>query len=254
VIRALFARLVVVSLLLGVGLLHQSQAVVVPSEARQLLVAVAADWDSSSGFMTRFERSNAKSPWRVSRKPIPVLFGKSGLAWGLGLHPQVQGTAVKRERDGRTPAGVFRIGTIFSHDNRLPEGADYPFVTVGAGDAWIDDVSRPDYNRHVRVDPRNPPAWFARQRMETNEPVYQWLVEIRHNSDPPQPGMGSAIFFHKRRGPKIPTAGCTTMATEELVSLIRWLRSPSKPHYVVLPETELRRNAAEWGIPLPPKS
>ena len=57
--------------------------------------------------------------------------------------------------------------------------------------------------------------------MRSGDFAYRWLVEIRHNADPPVPGYGSAIFFHIRRGPSRPSAGCTTMAEKNLVELIR---------------------------------
>ena len=59
----------------------------------------------------------------------------------------------------------------------------------------------PDYNRFVTIDdPEHPPPWFAKEKMRHNDFAYRWLVEIRHNSDPPVPNDGSAIFFHIRRG------------------------------------------------------
>jgi hypothetical protein len=76
-------------------------------------------------------------------------------------------------------------------------------------------------------------------------------VEIRHNADPPEPGLGSAIFFHTRRGETRPTWGCTTMAKEDLVALIRWLRAEAHPHYALLPWKEYRKKWNQWGLPAP---
>ena len=90
----------------------------------------------------------------------------------------------------------------------LPPGSDYPFHTVTAADAWVDDVNHSNYNQHVLVDPANPPPWYAKQRMRLGDFAYRWLVEIRHNADPPVPGKGSAIFFHLRRAPHKPSTGC----------------------------------------------
>src|SRR6202012_2211100 len=114
-------------------------------------------------------------------------------------------------------------------DSALPEGAKYPFHTVGAGDAWIDDINSPDYNKNVAVDANNPPPWFEKEKMKHGDFAYRWLVEIRHNADPPVPGAGSAIFFHIRRGENRPTSGCTTMAEADLANLIRWLRADQLP-------------------------
>jgi L,D-peptidoglycan transpeptidase YkuD (ErfK/YbiS/YcfS/YnhG family) len=216
---------------------------------RQLLVAIAPDWNSMHGKLQRLEK--IESGWRAVGAPISVLFGKSGLAWGRGLLVGQGGGPIKVERDHRAPAGVFRIGIIYTYDHSLPQGADYPFHTVSPGDAWVDDIHSLHYNQHVTVDPDHPPPWFEKQKMRHGDFAYRWLVEIRHNTDPPVPGFGSAIFFHIRRGPERPTAGCTTMAEQSLVEIIRWLRSAANPEYVCLPKAEYVARAQAWGLPDP---
>jgi L,D-peptidoglycan transpeptidase YkuD (ErfK/YbiS/YcfS/YnhG family) len=115
----------------------------------------------------------------------------------------------------------------------------------------VDDPALPQYNRFVTVNPNNPPPWFEKQKMRHNDFAYRWLVEVRHNADPPVPGMGSAIFFHIRRGVTRPTWGCTSMAEPDLISLIRWLRRDARPHYVLLPWKEYQRKWQAWGLPDP---
>ncbi|MGI8431385.1 MAG: L,D-transpeptidase family protein, partial [Chthoniobacterales bacterium] len=208
------------------------------------------------GELSRFERDPGGA-WQPVGAAIPVLFGKNGLAWGRGLAGQDEPGRKKQERDGRAPAGVFRIGTIYTYDAALPDGADFPFHQVTKADAWIDDVTSPDYNRFVTIDdPEHPPPWFAKEKMRHNDFAYRWLVEIRHNSDPPVPNDGSAIFFHIRRGPSRPTAGCTTMPQADLVRLITWLRAPRHPVYVLLPRAVYREKMKAWNLPslAPPAS
>lgn len=220
----------------------------VPAAARQLIVGVAPGWDATSGRLQCFERAGRE--WKAATPAWPVLYGRSGLAWGRGLHDAEPGRQ-KQERDGRAPAGIFKIGKIYTYDAALPAGASYPFRTVGRGDAWIDDMHHPDYNRHVVVNPADPPSWFERQKMRHGDFAYRWLVEIRHNSDPPIAGAGSAIFFHIRRGVTRPSVGCTTMAEANLVSLIRWLRAEKHPHYALLPRAEYLARWKAWGLPAP---
>jgi len=215
----------------------------------QLIVSVAPTWNSSSGKLQRFERAGRE--WKAVAPPVAVLYGKSGLVWGRGVYGTNEPGVHKTERDGRAPAGVFRIGKIYTDDAALPAGADFPYRTITKGDAWIDDPKHPQYNQHVVIDPENPPPWFEKQKMRHGDFAYRWLVEIRHNSDPPQPGGGSAIFFHIRRGPTRPSAGCTTMAESDLVSLIRWLRAGQKPHYGLLPQAEYVAKWKAWGLPSP---
>ena len=158
----------------------------------------------------------------------------------------------KTERDGRAPAGVFRIGKIYTYDAQLPSGADFPFHQVTTADAWVDDVKSSDYNRLVTIpDPAKPPPWFDKQKMRHNDFAYRWLVEIRHNSDPPVPGAGSAIFFHIRRGVSRPSAGCTTMAEPDLVKMITWIRAARHPAYVLLPAAEYDKKWQGWNLPAP---
>jgi len=216
---------------------------------QQLIVSVAADWEASTGKLQLFEKGSGG--WKASGPPISVLYGKNGLVWGRGVLGTDEPGTHKQEHDGRAPAGVFRIGTIYTYDPALPSGAKYPFHTVGAGDAWVDDITSPDYNKHVVVDPANPPPWFEKEKMRHGDFAYRWLVEIRHNSDPPVANGGSAIFFHIRRGPARKTAGCTTMAEEDLVNLIRWLRAEKHPHYALLPRSEYEAKWKAWGLPSP---
>jgi L,D-peptidoglycan transpeptidase YkuD (ErfK/YbiS/YcfS/YnhG family) len=215
----------------------------------QLIIGIAPTWDSMNGRLQRFDY--AREAWRAAGPPVPVLFGKSGLAWGRGLINGQDQAPVKMEHDHRAPAGVFRIGVIYTYDRSLPPGSNYPFHTVEAGDAWVDDVHNPHYNQHVTVDAKNPPPWFEKQKMRRGDFAYRWLVEIRHNADPPLPGYGSAIFFHIRRGVTRPSAGCTTMAEKDLVELIRWLRTGGNPVYVCLPKSEYLDHWKIWGLPEP---
>ncbi|MBV8899070.1 MAG: L,D-transpeptidase family protein [Verrucomicrobia bacterium] len=219
-------------------------------ETGQLIIGIAPGWDSMHGRLWRLDRRGTN--WEPAGPPVPVLFGKHGLAWGRGEIEGHDDGPVKVERDGRAPAGVFRLGTIYTYDESLPPGATYPYRTVGLADAWVDDVNDPNYNRHVVVvDPQRAPPWFAKNRMRQGDFAYRWLIEIRHNADPPTPGFGSAIFFHIRRGPDRPSAGCTTMAESDLVTLIRWLRADQYPRYVCLPRSEYLRYWKVWDLPAP---
>ena len=221
-----------------------------PGDVRQLLVGIAPDWNSSSGKLTGFQRG-PDGRWKATLSPASVLLGKNGLAWCRGVVGSGEPGLQKTEHDKRAPAGVFKIGKIYTSDSTLPSGADYPFHTITTADAWVDDPALPQYNQFVTVDPKNLPPWFSKQRMRQNDFAYRWLVEIRHNSDPPVPGCGSAIFMHIRRGVTRPTFGCTSMAEANLVALIRWLHAAENPHYALLPKAEYERRWKPWGLPAP---
>ena len=224
----------------------------VPSNCAQLIVGIAPTWNSMRRELRLFERSRG-GEWAPVAGPFPVLFGKNGVAWGTGLAGQNEPGLRKKERDGRAPAGVFEIGEIFGYEPHLPAGGDYPHHQVTEADVWSDDPRSPNYNRHVVIDPKNPPENYTHEKMRSGDFAYQWLIEIRHNSDPPVPGAGSAIFFHTRRGVNRATTGCTTTARENLLKVITWLRAKRHPCYALLPAAEYDRKWSSWDLPSPDK-
>ena len=225
----------------------------VPNDCTQLILAIAPDWNATRGTLQLFERGRG-AEWKAVTPPVPVLFAKNGLAWGTGLAGQNEPGLRKQERDGRAPAGVFEIGQVFGYDPQLPPGADYPYHQVTEADIWSDDPRSPHYNRHVVIDPKNPPDNYTHEKMRSGDFAYRWLIEIRHNSDPPVPGAGSAIFFHIRRGVNRPTTGCTTMAEPDLARLVKWLRAARHPCYALLPVAEYRKKWEAWKLPPAGKS
>jgi len=215
----------------------------------QMVVTISDNWNSSTGKMQCYERT--KSGWQPAfAEPIPVLLGRNGLAWGRGIRGQGEAGKQKREGDGRAPAGVFSLGKIYTYDAKLPAGASYPYRTVTKWDAWVDDPKLTKvYNRHIVVDPNNVPSWFEKQKMRHGDFAYRWLIEVRHNSDPPVPGAGSAIFLHTRRGVARKTAGCTTMKSSELIKVMAWLDAKKYPQYALLPKAEYEKRKKAWGLP-----
>src|SRR5436189_2052955 len=222
----------------------------VPDDCTQLILALAPTWSSMRGELRLFERARG-GDWVSVAGPFPVLFGKNGVAWGTGLAGQSESGLRKQERDGRAPAGVFAIGQVFGYDPQLPPGGDYPYHQVTEADVWSDDPRSPNYNRHIVIDAQNPPDNYTHEKMRSGDFAYHWPIEIRHTSDPPIPGAGSAIFFHTRRGVNRPTTGCTTMARADLVRLITWLRAKRHPCYALLPATEYDKKWQSLTLPQP---
>jgi len=138
-----------------------------PSNVRQLLITTTSGWNSHRGQLWVFHKPQAGSNWQPAlfAKPIPVLLGRKGLAWGRGSLLSPVGP-VKKERDGRAPAGCFSIGKLYGYSPRPPTGSTLPYHQVGQWDAWPDDPGNPFYNRHVVINPRQGiPSWFEKQKM-----------------------------------------------------------------------------------------
>lgn len=232
------------------GILTHAQAQL-GNSVRQVIVARAPSWNSNTASLQCFQRASARDPWQpVFAKPFPVLLGKKGLAWGRGAFtPPANGVPAKIEKDWKAPAGVFQLGLLFGYAAQPPGGTRWPYHQVGPLDAYVDDPQNPYYNQHVRVNPNSIPPWFEKQKMRLGDAAYKWMLEIRHNQKPAAPGYGSAIFFHVRRGPDKPSAGCTTMAVENLEKLIRWVDPGAYPHYVLLPAADYDYLRGPWRLP-----
>ena len=117
------------------------------SNADQMIVVTSKDWDAVRGTMRRFERNGAS--WRQVGGATPVMLGRTGIAWGSGLHPMPQtgGPPAKHEGDGKSPAGVFGIGFAFGYPERVDTPLDYQQMQATN---WCMDVpGSPLYNRIV---------------------------------------------------------------------------------------------------------
>src|SRR4051812_24323711 len=82
------------------------------SSVQQLAVSIAPDWDAMHGRIQLFERDGKR--WKPVGAPWPVNYGKSGLVWGRGVLGTDEPGTHKTERDKRAPAGVFKIGKIYT--------------------------------------------------------------------------------------------------------------------------------------------
>lgn len=219
----------------------------IAADVTQILLCVAENHEATRGTLRCFER--AGTGWRAVHQPIPALLGGDGLAWGRGILGSDEPGLQKTEGDNRTPAGAFAIGRIFGYAAAPPPGATLPYHQVTASDAWVDDPDDPQYNRHVVAGPDTPAAWHERFHMRLNDPAFQWMLEVRHNADPPQTGAGSAIFLHIRRSPDRTTSGCTALPKEDLLTILQWLRPECHPLYVLLAREDYERLKLSWGLP-----
>lgn len=126
--------------------------------------------------------------------------------------------AVKREGDGATPTGRFPLRRIFYRADRLaaPAGcADCLAIREDQG--WSDDPADPaHYNRLVTL-----PYPGSHERLTREDGVYDVVVELGYNDDPPVPGLGSAIFLHVARPDYSGTEGCIALALPDLLAVLQ---------------------------------
>lgn len=129
----------------------------------------------------------------------------------------VVAAADKREGDGASPAGVWPIRQALYRPDRGPAPATaLPLAAIAEDDGWCDAPEDPAYNRPVRL-----PYAASAERMWRDDHLYDLVLILGHNDDPPVPGLGSAIFLHLAKPDYAPTHGCVAVAREDLEALLR---------------------------------
>ncbi len=225
----------------------------VGASTRQLIVVVTGDWDAVTGTLFRFERS-ADGPWRAVGDAFPIVVGKTGLAWGVGVAnwstEATDADPVKREGDGRAPAGIFRLGTAFGFAPADSlSSLRLPYAMLTRGTDCVDDSHSSHYNTLVDSTALAAPDWSSAERMRDIR-EYRLGIVVEHNADPPAPGRGSCIFLHIWDGPRVGTEGCTAMRSDNLSALVGWLDPADVPLLVQLPWAEYQRHRAQWALPV----
>src|SRR3954463_9032979 len=83
------------------------------SASQQIVVVTTPDWSSTSGTLQRYERSSSGSAWSAIGGTVPVVVGRTGIAWGVGFDSISGSGPHKHEGDGKAPVGVFPLDTVF---------------------------------------------------------------------------------------------------------------------------------------------
>ena len=146
---------------------------------------------------------------RFLGRRFPVSIGRAGF------------TRAKREGDGASPLGVWRLERVFWRGDRLRAPVAHLCSTpIGPRMGWSDDPADPAYNRLTALG-----RGFSAERMRRADRLYDIVIQTDHNRAC-APGAGSAIFVHVWRGPGRRTAGCVAFDRADLIWIMRrWRRS-----------------------------
>jgi L,D-peptidoglycan transpeptidase YkuD (ErfK/YbiS/YcfS/YnhG family) len=135
---------------------------------------------------------------------LPVALGRGGIR------------ANKREGDGGTPRGSFRPKRLWWRADRAPRPRTrLPVRPIRTEDGWCEDPHDRRYNRPIRLASGEPG-----DRLRRADHLYDFIIELDHNTRPRIAGRGSAVFVHAARTGFAPTAGCVALKTDALRRLI----------------------------------
>ncbi len=135
---------------------------------------------------------------------LPVALGSAGIR------------ANKREGDGATPRGAFRLVRLWWRKDRARRPRTrLPIRPIRQSDAWCENPADRRYNRPMQLA-----GDAAGDRLWRSDHLYDFLIELDHNTRPRVAGRGSAVFVHLARPGFRPTAGCVALAPETLRRLL----------------------------------
>ncbi len=186
------------------------------AQAQEQSIVVQAN--ASQGLLTTWEI--VEDRWHQVFEPMPVVIGKNGIA----------PVSEKREGDGRTPTGIFKLQRAFGYLPSVQTGLSYTQVTEN--DFWVDDPDSSQYNQWVKGTPNTK----SFEKLRRDDDLYKYAIVIEYNTDPIVPGKGSAIFLHIWRDDKTPTAGCVALSEENVLKILNWLDSKKAPAIVLTKE------------------
>lgn len=146
----------------------------------------------------------------------------------------------KVEGDAATPVGEFPLRRIYFRNDRvvLPKVA-LSARPINEQDGWCDDPRSPTYNRLVHI-----PNEWSHEKMWREDELYDVVVVVGYNDDPPEGEWGSAIFLHLAREDYSPTQGCVAFARADLLELLPLLGRDTRLRVLPHPADEQARPAA----------
>jgi L,D-peptidoglycan transpeptidase YkuD (ErfK/YbiS/YcfS/YnhG family) len=158
-----------------------------------------------STLLVRAKPGNRSRGWLMAGPlALPVALGRGGIR------------ANKREGDGGTPRGRFRLRRLWWRADRQPPPPTLlPIRRIRATDGWCEDPRDRHYNRPVSLPARQPG-----DRLWRADRLYDLIVELDHNTRPRIAGRGSAVFVHVARPGFTPTAGCVALEAGALRRLL----------------------------------
>ncbi len=152
---------------------------------------------------------------------MPAVVGRNGMA----------PSNAKKEGDGRTPSGIYRLSTAFGYETHIDTKLTYRQVT--ANDHWVDDPKSAQYNQWIVGTPQA----SSFENLKRDDDLYKYAVVIEYNTAPIKPGEGSAIFLHIWRDVDSPTAGCVAIDEENIKKLLKWLNKDLHPVILLDPKS-----------------
>jgi L,D-peptidoglycan transpeptidase YkuD (ErfK/YbiS/YcfS/YnhG family) len=186
----------------------------ISDSSNQIILSYNMELSATTGQLLGYEKIN--NQWQLTFDTIAVNFGKNGFA------PYDK----KMEGDGKSPTGVFEIGSAFGYVDNIPHKMN--FLKMNENHYWDSDPKSITYNQLLSEKPEISKTGEV-EEMRRKDDLYKYGIIIEYNTKPAVSGKGSAIFLHTQRNVGAHTAGCISMAEQDIIRLIHWIKPNSNP-------------------------
>lgn len=135
-------------------------------------------------------------------------------------------TKDKKEGDGKTPIGEFKLGIILGMHPKeeIVNKVKSEYMQITEDIYWIDDPKSKYYNKLVDIS-KVEKDWSSAEHLIDYPIQYEYLVEIKTNPKNIS-GKGSAIFLHCTNNK--PTEGCIAVDRKIMGKLIGFINEQTK--------------------------
>ncbi|WP_025897338.1 L,D-transpeptidase family protein [Sneathiella glossodoripedis] len=140
----------------------------------------------------------------MAGKLFPCALGKAGV------------TADKKEGDHASPLGCFPLREVYYRPDRVKKPETFlPCYQIQQQDGWCDDPAHPSYNQKIQR-----PFTARHETLWREDHLYDVIVVLGYNDDPPVPGKGSCIFMHVAKDEYEGTEGCIALSIQDLLIVL----------------------------------
>lgn len=205
-------------------------------DSQQVIVVTTRSWTTSHARLQTWQQ-DAEGTWTQIVTPVPSRVGWNG----------VRRADNRKQGTGTTPAGTF--GLLRGFGLAQPSGVDLPYRRVDKNDWWPYDPKDPKtYNvlqgqRMQHADWR--PEWA--ERLKSYSTQYRYAVVVDYNlpsgiewqrgeriaTNQADTSAGGGIFLHVNGTGA--TAGCISVARDQMRSVLKWLDPDLDPVIVIGP-------------------
>lgn len=135
-------------------------------------------------------------------------------------------TSCKKEGDGKTPTGEFKLGLVFGTNSKeqVKHNKNVEYEKINDNLYWVDDPESKYYNKLVDIT-KTKKDWSSAEHLIDYPIQYEYAIEIKSN---PQNiiNKGSAIFLHCKKNEY--TEGCVAVDRAVMKKIIEGINENTK--------------------------